>query len=185
MKTYETASFGAVAALNVLPYLTEEDEAEFYRQALRLVGNRGTIIVSHTNELVDLVTFNRYTVEFWRSRVIPSLTDSESVAEELSDVFASHLQFPARPIPVDARSERDKLRKRRINPFDYPARLLEKFGLRTEETAFTHFYPMPPQFMEESEEHKFKVYAFEDRMKNSPLRYVFASIMMLRLRANE
>lgn len=69
-------AFDAVTALNVLPYLTEDEEATSYREARRLTGPDGCVVVSHTNELVDLVTFNRYTVEFWRDRVIPELAEA-------------------------------------------------------------------------------------------------------------
>jgi SAM-dependent methyltransferase len=175
--------FDVISALNVLPYLSEEDEAEFYAEARRITGGEGAVVASHTNELVDLVTFNRYTVEFWRDRIIPLLTDDATQREELVAALAGHLTRPDAP-PRDRghRSERDFLTKRRINPFEYPERLRERFDLVVEASGFTHFYPMPPQFMEQDVRYRHQVFQFETRMQTSPLRYVFASIFVFRAR---
>ena len=185
LATYADGEFDIVSALNVLPYLSEEEEEEFYTQAKRLTPDDGWIIVSHTNELVDLVTFNRYTVKFWRDRIIPHLTSVTEERQELLDVFSSHLShpdIPARDASTKLKSERDILKKRRVNPIDYPNMLLEKFNLMVDDIAFTHFFPMPPQFMEASEKYRDLIFVFEDSMKTNPLRYVFASIFMMRLK---
>ena len=184
LATYADGEFDIVSALNVLPYLSEEEEEEFYTQAKRLTPDDGWIIVSHTNELVDLVTFNRYTVKFWRDRIIPRLTSNNEEQQELLDILASHLSYPDIP-SRDAKvkkSERDTLKKRRVNPIEYPGALLEKFNLVVDDIAFTHFYPMPPQFMEGSEKYRDLIFVFEDEMKTDPLRYVFASIFIMRLK---
>jgi SAM-dependent methyltransferase len=182
-------AFDVVTALNVLPYLSEDEEREFYIQAKRITKKDGFIIVSHTNELVDLITFNRYTVEFWRDRIIPHLTDCAQIRDELLEVLRSHLAYPERPLPqASHKSERDFLRKRRVNPIAYPWALRQRFGLIADEIVFTHFYPMPPQFMESSEKYRDLVFAFEEKMRSDekmgtdPLAYVFASIVMFRLR---
>jgi SAM-dependent methyltransferase len=173
--------FDTVSALNVLPYLSEAEEAEFFAEARRLSGPGGVVVASHTNELVDLVTFNRYTVEFWRDRIIPALADGPEERDELLASFAGHLTRPDVPVRDGGhRSERDFLTKRRINPIEYPHLLEGRFGLRVEATAFTHFYPMPPQFMEQSLRFRDRVFEFEARMRESPLRYVFASILVFR-----
>lgn len=182
LTTYTDGQFDIVSALNVLPYLSEEEEKEFYAQAKRLIPDDGWIIVSHTNEIVDLITFNRYTVEFYRDRIIPYLTSNDEEQRELIDILASHLSYPDIPSHDAKVSERDLLKKRRVNAIEYPEMLLEKFNLAVDEMAFTHFYPLPPQFMEESEKYRDLMFLFEDRMKNNPLRYIFASIFIMRLK---
>jgi len=183
LATYAEAEFDIVSALGVLPYLSEQEEQEFYTQAKRLIPDDGLIIVSHSNELIDLVTFNRYTVEFYRNRVIPHLTSNDEEQQELLDIFTSHLSHPDIPArDAKRKSERDTLKKRRANPIEYPGLLLEKFNLAIDDIAFTHFYPMPPQFMEGSEKYRDLIFAFEERMKSDPLRYVFASIFIMRLK---
>ena len=56
--------FDLIIALNVLPYLTEAEEADFYASCKRSLKDGGVVIISHANYLFDLFTFNRYTVEF-------------------------------------------------------------------------------------------------------------------------
>ena len=167
-----------VVALNVLPYLSVEEEARFFSNAARMLRPDGAIVFSHTNMLIDLVTFNRYTVEFWRDQIIPYLTQDERERERFLDVFKDHLKRPDEPPTSAARkSERDILAKRRINPIVYPA-TLSRFGLRVEDTRFTHYYPMPPQYMEAH--HPDLVLKFEDAFDGSDLSVLFASIILMR-----
>jgi SAM-dependent methyltransferase len=144
MRRCPPGRFDAVSALNVLPYLSEPEEAEFYAEARRLTGPGGVMVASHTYVLGDLVTFNRYTVEFWRDRIVPSLADDPGERDELLAALAGHLTRPEVPVRDGGhRSERDFLMKRRINPLEYPGILAERHRVRVEATAFTHFYPMP------------------------------------------
>jgi 2-polyprenyl-3-methyl-5-hydroxy-6-metoxy-1,4-benzoquinol methylase len=183
LNAYPIGAFDVVTALNVLPYLTDDDEDVFYRESRRLITDHGAILVSHRNELVDAITFNRYTVDFWRTRIIPKLTDRVEDQQALLAHLSRHLAYPDRPLQQGLRLyERDFLHKRRVNPIDYPIRLRERYGLTADRVAFTHFWPLPPQFMESSHEYRHLIFAFEDQMKEDPLRYLFASIMMLRLR---
>ena len=173
-----SGSWDVVGALNVLPYLSEPEEAAFFRNAVGMLKPHGAIIFSHTNMLTDLVTFNRYTVEFWRDQIIPHVTDDAAQRAELLAAFTNHLAAPDMPPRSAARkSERDLLAKRRINPITYGASL-EQYGLRVEDVAFTHYYPMPPQWMEAN--HPDLIIAFEDRFKRSDLSWVFASILVMR-----
>lgn len=178
-----SGSFDVVGALNVLPYLSEQDEDAFFRQSLRLLRASGSVIFSHTNMLIDLVTLNRYTVEFWRDQIIPSLTADPEEREELLAQFAGHLLRADQPLKTSVRkSERDFLTKRRVNPITYPIWLADKHGLHVEAVRYTHYYPMPPQFIEQSSKYKMSIFDFEDRFRDNPLSCLFASIMMMRAR---
>jgi hypothetical protein len=138
----------------------------------------GAIVFSHTNMLIDLVTFNRYTVEFWRDRIIPHLSGDQSERERFVEVLKGHLQQPKAPALSAARkSERDILQKRRINPISYPA-TLSAWGLRVDATAYTHYFPMPPQWMEAN--HPELILEFEDRFRDNDLSILFASIILMR-----
>lgn len=183
LSKYKSNSFDLVTSLNVLPYLTDHEEAYFFKQAKRLIKKGGRIIVSHTNELIDLVTFNRYTIEFWTKRIIPTISKNSKERKELSRIFSSHLTNPNIPKKEKHKiSERDFVRKRRINPISYPQDLLKRHGLRMEKVSFTHFYPMPPQFMESSEKYRARIFLFERKFKDHPLAYVFASILIFKLK---
>lgn len=167
-----------VGALNVLPYLSESEEATFFRNAVGMLKADGAIVFSHTNMLTDIVTFNRYTVEFWRDQIIPHVTDDQAKRAELLAAFRGHLATPDVPARSAARkSERDILSKRRINPITYGASL-GRYGLRVDELTFTHYFPMPPQWMEAN--HPDLIIAFEDRFRKSDLSWLFASIVVMR-----
>jgi hypothetical protein len=168
----------AVVAMNVLPYLSAEEEARFFANAVRMLRPGGAIVFSHTNMLVDLVTFNRYTVEFWRDQIIPHLSDDPSERARFVEVFKDHLKHSDEP-PMSAakKSERDILSKRRINPITYPATLSE-YGLEVEDMAFNHYYPMPPQWMEAN--HPELILKFEDAFSKNGLSMLFASIIIMR-----
>jgi hypothetical protein len=79
------------------------------------------------------------------------------------------------------KSERDVLPKRRINPMTYPAHLSSAYGLALQRIAFTHYHPMPPQFMESSDKYRGYKLDFEERFRDNPLSYLFASIVLFRL----
>jgi ubiquinone/menaquinone biosynthesis C-methylase UbiE len=179
LRTYGDESFDAVCALNVLPYLSTAEEAEFFSQARRILRPAGCVVFTHTNALIDLVTMNRYTVEFYRDHIIPLLTEDVAEREEFQGHLAAHLTSPNQPTRSESSSEREKIPKRRINPISYPKELERLHSLRIDSIEFEHYYPMPPQFMEASN-HKLKIFDFADRMKGNPLSYVFASIVMMR-----
>ena len=182
LDTLPPCCFDVVGALNVLPYLSEEEEQTFYMQAKRALRPGGSLIVSHTNALVDLITFNRYTVEFWREQIIPYITDDAAEREVLAREFAAHLTRPHVPEKTASRrSERDVLPKRRINPMTYPAHLSSAYGLALQRISFTHYHPMPPQFMESSDKYRGYKLDFEERFRDNPLSYLFASIVLFRL----
>jgi SAM-dependent methyltransferase len=65
MECMQEKSFDFLFVLNVLAYLNAAEEEEFYRQARRIVRPGGVLIVTHSNELFDVFTFNRYTVNFF------------------------------------------------------------------------------------------------------------------------
>lgn len=67
MKDLPGNSFNYLFALNVLAYLNPDEEISFYREAQRLLRKGGTLIVTHSNELFDMFTFNRYTVNFFNT----------------------------------------------------------------------------------------------------------------------
>ena len=183
---YKSNSFDIVASLNTLPYLTKNEEDFFFKQARRLIRGRGRIIVSQTNELIDLVTFNKYTVEFWNKKIIPYISKNSKEQKELLRIFSSHLTNYNIPKKNKHKiSERDFIRKRRINPISYPQDLLKRHRLRVEQMRFTHFYPMPPQFMESSEKYRDRIFLFERKFKNHPLANIFASIIMFSLKRIE
>src|SRR5262249_4808841 len=106
----KTGPYGVVVALNVLPYLSEAEEAKFFEHARKITKY---LLVSHVNELFDLVTFNRYTVEFFRSKCLNSIKVDH---KEAMTIFAKLITNADQPLMEDAHaSDRDRVEKRSAN----------------------------------------------------------------------
>jgi 2-polyprenyl-3-methyl-5-hydroxy-6-metoxy-1,4-benzoquinol methylase len=137
--------FAAVTAINVLPYMSERAERRFFEHARRTLQPDGVVVVSHTNALFDLVSFNRYTVEFFRDHLVPALGLTAERAECAVADLAGLLAHPDLPA-ADAKglkSERDALTKRRVDPFTWPGSLAG-LGLEVAELRPINAFPLPP-----------------------------------------
>jgi 2-polyprenyl-3-methyl-5-hydroxy-6-metoxy-1,4-benzoquinol methylase len=182
----QSKTYDVVMALDVLPYLSEDEEDEFYKQSHRITKDEGVVIASGFNPWVDLTTFNRYTVEFWAESVLPFVTNNDQDRKELLEILKTHITHPNIPVSNEKGcSEKDffgKYRKR-VDPISYQ-RSVEQKGFKVEAIEFSHYFPMPPQFMEHSGKYSQYIYKFEDTMRarNSTLGYVFASIYYVKMR---
>jgi SAM-dependent methyltransferase len=141
--------FDAVVVLNTLPYLTEDDERRFYQHAAKALRPGGALLISHTNMLFDLVSFNRYTVEFYRDVVCPAAAIDPSAADHIASGLLKQGDYPpADPATMNAGpatqiSDRDKVAKRRVDPFEYP-RQVEAFGFKLGKLTPLNCYALPP-----------------------------------------
>lgn len=66
LRSIATESVDFVFALNVIAYLRDDEEGLFYTESARALGRGGTMVVTHSNELFDMYTLNRFTVEFFQ-----------------------------------------------------------------------------------------------------------------------
>ena len=62
LKTIESNSVDLFTALSVTGYLSDDEDDAFYRQLIRVLRPGGAAVVSHSNLLFDLFTFNKFTV---------------------------------------------------------------------------------------------------------------------------
>lgn len=126
MEHLPDASFDFLFALDVLAYLNADEEEIFYRQAQRLLRPGGALIVTHSNELFDTFTFNRYTVNFFKKHF--SLPGTEC---DISALLAD----PNRP-------ERFVFSVRE-NPLAYRHKL-KKYGFIETRQEFAILHSLPP-----------------------------------------
>lgn len=87
-----------IIAANVLAYLTNDEEAAFYQESRRLLGEGGHLVVTHSNALFDVFTFNAYTVSFYREQfgvdVSGLLTQPEKPSRITFNVRENPLSYP-------------------------------------------------------------------------------------------
>jgi ubiquinone/menaquinone biosynthesis C-methylase UbiE len=108
-------------AINVLAYLTDEEEERFYRAAARIVKPGGRLLVTHSNTLFDMFTLNAFTAAFY--------------ARNFACEVKSLLQFPDKPQRLSFSI--------RENPLAY-AHKLAGFGFRETRQEFMNFHAVPP-----------------------------------------
>lgn len=162
----EDGPYSVVVALNVLPYLSETEERQFFEHAARISTY---CLVSHTNALFDVVSFNRYTADFFEQHF-----DDAIKAEGIASAFRDALPFAHLPANENA-SERDVLDKRRVNPFTYTPE-----GWRVLEMRPLNFFPFPPQLIQSRED--WRMAQLDARIDDPTLQKLFCSQFQMLLR---
>lgn len=174
----ETGPFDIVVALGVTGYLSKEEERKFIDHAHATLQAGGLLLLTHVNELFDLVTFNRYTVDFYKD-IISSL-ELDIDPSELSAL----LTHPDAPYEGQQASERDKLRKRRVDPFVYPGEV-EAFGYDFLEMRGLNCFPLPPLILNKSPERTLLQLGLHEKITNPTLEKLFCSHFMAVFRKAE
>jgi len=126
MEHMQEKSFDFLFALNVLAYLNAKEEETFYRQTQRLLRPGGALVVTHPNELFDMFTFNRYTVNFFKKHF--------SMPDTAFDV-GTLLAHPDRPDRF--------VFSVRENPLAY-CHKLKKYGFAETRQEFAILHSLPP-----------------------------------------
>lgn len=126
MSALGAETYDLVFALNVLAYLEPHEEAAFYTEAQRILRPGGQLVVTHSNELFDMFTLNRYTVEF----------------------FARHFSFGERPTDVASLLLHPEKPSRagfsvRENPLNYGVKLMQH-GFKEAQQEFAILHELPP-----------------------------------------
>jgi len=127
LKTIDTASLDGLLSLNVMCYFTDEEEKVFYEEAARIVKPGGYLVVTHSNELFDMFSLNKYTAEFFKKY----FTDADiSGLLGCEDVFGENAGYNIRE-----------------NPITYPSKL-KKLGFREVKQTFSHRHLAPPALLQ-------------------------------------
>lgn len=123
-------SLDALLSFNVLAYLTEKEEALFYQQASRTIKPGGFLIVTHSNELFDLFSLNKYTVDFFRKYL---------VVDQYKDKIKPLITNSDKP-------EKPTLYNVRENPLIYQYKL-KRYGFRETRQEFINLHDAPPPLL--------------------------------------
>lgn len=128
---FEDASLDAILSFNVLAYLTLEEERAFYEQARRIIKPGGFLIVTHSNELFDMFSLNRFTVAFYEKNFLQNQYKEAGINELLSAA-----DKPSDIVTYNVRE----------NPLSY-AHKLRTFGFDEIEQRFINHHPAPPSLL--------------------------------------
>jgi len=128
------ASLDAVLSFNVLAYLTQAEEKTFYEQSARVLKVGGYLLVTHSNELFDMFSLNRYTVEFFQ-RYLASEPYCKSALKEL----LAKADVPEEAVTYNVRE----------NPLSYRHKLA-RYGFKETRQEFINFHRAPPLALEQA-----------------------------------
>ena len=118
-------SLDLVLAINVLGYLSNEEEREFWIETKRILKKEGFVLILVGNRLFDLFALNSGTAEFFK--------------EELGVLNADKLLRYA---------DADRFKNaRRHNPLELK-NSLEEYGLSLIKTSFSQWHESPPIILE-------------------------------------
>lgn len=123
------ASCDLILCINVLAYLERGEDKLFYRHCHRMLKPSGELIVSNSNELFDMYTFNAFTINFFKNNF---KIENEGIEE-----LICHRHVPAhQPFNI------------RMNPLSYGEQM-KSFGFLEEQREFSHYHPLPPLLMDD------------------------------------
>lgn len=129
LKTVADSSYDLILCINVLAYLDRDDDKRFYEHCHRMLKPSGELIVSNSNELFDMFTFNAFTINFFKNNF---KVENEGIEELICN----------RHVP------RHKPFNIRMNPLSYGEQM-KSFGFLEEQQEFSHYHPSPPLLMDD------------------------------------
>lgn len=132
LKGIKTGSLDAILSFNVLAYLTKKEEEIFYKHAGRTIKRGGFLIVTHSNELFDLFSLNRYTVNFFSEYLMSSRYKKKI------RILLKNADKPKCPVLYNIRE----------NPLTY-GKKLKKYGFCEIRQEFINHHNAPPALLSE------------------------------------
>lgn len=144
--------FDLIISLNTLPYLDPNETDIFFK----IVSKNGSdLFISHANELLDLVTLNRYTIEHREHLIKKFDLNLKKEVQEFRELI-TYSNLPE-PIPQTKQrfgstllnvSERDTLKKYRVDPFSWPKKVANNFSFTVKNVIPLRLFILPPIIME-------------------------------------
>ena len=128
LSSLEAGSVDNLVAINVVGYLTDQEERQFYAEASRVVKSGGGLVVMAGNELFDLYTLNAHTATF----------------------HAKHFGRDGRRVDRLLTHPNEPDRERRNiynNPLTY-RHMLRRYGFEEAQQEFANLHPLPPLLMD-------------------------------------
>jgi SAM-dependent methyltransferase len=138
------SSFDAVLCLGVLPHIQRLDVA--VAELARVARPGATLILSFRNDLFDLFTFNRLTVEFFADHFLPLIPTDAANREKARGLLEGMITNPTLPPPHytgGGDASFGHITRINHNPLTIGEQL-RPFGLQHELNGFYKFHPLPP-----------------------------------------
>lgn len=143
--------YDAAICFGVFPHIPEQADAVALRNLINAVRPGGLVACEARNELFALFTLNRYSREFFRSRLIGEQALRQAAGGDTQALDAALKQLDAQfrmdlpPLRKGYADEPgyDEVLSRTHNPFELRQQALDA-GLRDVEVLFYHYHALPP-----------------------------------------
>jgi len=143
------ASFDTILCLGVLSNLPNHDIV--FREFTRVLKPGGTVIFSLTNQLFDLFTFNKFTIDMI-SKLMNEADVSKNVQKDVSEKLSTLLGISSithvDKIFEDKQIDKSKVTIEKYNQLNL-AQKLEPRGFQVEKVRHYHYHPIPTRFESE------------------------------------
>ena len=133
LQSIPSASLDALLSFNVLAYLTDDENKLFYQEASRIVRSGGYLVVTHSNELFDLFSLNRYTLEFFKRYLMSDISYHARL-----DTLLNSANIPENAMTYNIRE----------NPLTYKYKLA-KYGFSEVRQEFINLHVAPPPLLQD------------------------------------
>lgn len=166
----ESNKYDIVFCLGVLPYIPEEGEKKAYSEIHRILKPKGFLVSSHQNELFNLYSLNKYTLDFYNNYVeifkdFISPEEFIHIKLEISKLISNH-DMPKIDMPRNGKegeSARGNIFRKEENPLIFDKKL-KKYFFECLEFFYYNFHIMPPsvKYKESDTETKAKNKVIDD-----------------------
>jgi hypothetical protein len=110
----------------------------------RVLKPDGLLWVDNVNELFDLTTFNRFTVEFFQKHFLPLFFSDSDERADITRALRRLISNPDAPERHGAWStDRDKVAQVADNPLTF-GRRMQAFGFEEIDQLYVRFHAVPP-----------------------------------------
>ncbi len=139
---YGREAFDCVIANGVFPYLGPKECEIGHKNILQILKPGGWYLGAYTNELFDMFTLNRFTVNFYKKHFIDPLAVSEKEKAEIMEDIKDLLTHPDAPASIPE-GARDSIYVGGHNPLTL-GNDLKAMGLIQKDIMFYKFHAFQP-----------------------------------------
>jgi 2-polyprenyl-3-methyl-5-hydroxy-6-metoxy-1,4-benzoquinol methylase len=148
-------SYDSTICFGVLPHVPAEYDFDVFRNLCNSVCSGGLVACEARNEIFSLFTLNRYSREFFHSRLIQEsklldsavdMRESEVLAKALKSLDNQfRMDLPPMRKGYESEPGYDEVLSRTHNPFELREVAIQA-GLCDVEILFYHYHALPPMF---------------------------------------
>ncbi len=152
LSPYDDNRFDVVVCMGVLEYLAPEEEEIAFSEIGRVLKPGGLFYAECINMLFDLMTFNRFTVNFFRDHVTSLFFDSPEQLDQIDSLIKGLVTYPEKP-DLEGRysTTRDQVYCKVENPLTYHEKA-KALGFEQKDMFFYRFHAVPPLLFEQNPE---------------------------------